>query len=164
MTMTRLTPRPPVDAIYLRFGELAQRLDGQAPQDDLETFGEFLIIRDALFEDLDLPVTRHNSLRLYDCAIAGADLDAFLGDVDHFWPASIVSDEALFLSALATYFGWRGVVEDDARVYDIEGFLGVPHHRHNTAAVGAWLSDDMGWLELRASLSLDAEWLDYAVA
>ncbi len=105
-------------------------------------------------------MTAHNSLRLYDCAEAGLSVDVFLGDADAFLPAAIVDDEALFRSALLTYFGWRDVPDGDARVYDAEAFLRVPHHPHNTAALGAWLDGDLDWLSARTHLSRHPELLD----
>ena len=58
--------------VYERLCGVVRRLDGRPPEEDLATFGELLLLRDAIFEGLALPVTAHNSLRLYDCAEAKA--------------------------------------------------------------------------------------------
>lgn len=163
MTMIPFQPRHDLTSAWARFRDVTARLAGRDPEDDLAVFGEFLLLRDELFERLALPVTAHNSLRLYDFAEANLPIEAFLADVDAFLPASIVGDEALFCSALATYFGWRDVEAGDARVYDAEAFLGVPHHPHNAATIGAWLDGELDWGTVRTSLSRDPGYLDTAL-
>lgn len=163
MTMIPHQRRHDLTAAWARFRDVTARLVGRDPEDDLAVFGEFLLLRDDLFRRLALPVTAHNSLRLYDCAEAGLSVDVFLGDVDAFLPAAIVDDEALFRSALHTYFSWRDVPTGDARVYDAEAFLRFPHHPHNAAALGAWLDHDLDWLHARAHLSRDLDFLDGAL-
>jgi hypothetical protein len=149
--------------LFQQYQATAASIAGHEPEDDLATFGAFLIARDVLFQRLAIPVTAHNSLRLYDTALADEDLDDFLLDADHFFPSAIVRDEALFLSALATYFGWRSVHELDARVYDIEAFLDVQHHRHNTAVVTAWLAGTLGYSHVHSHVSADGTWLEHAI-
>lgn len=156
-----------VETLEQRFdalGRAARRLEEVALGDDLETLGEFLLLRESLFKALDLPVTAHNSLRLFDVALAGLPLEVFLADVDHHLPPAILDDGDLFASALAVFFAWRGVTDPDARVYDAEAFLRVAHHPHNVAAIGAWLAGTLGWVALRASASADARFLERAVA
>lgn len=163
MTMIPGSQRPSLDATWSRFMAVTDRLAGKDPLEELATFGEFLLLRDALFARLMLPVTAHNSLRLYDCAEAHRDLDAFLEDVDAFLPAAVVDDELLLLAALSGYFDAREVHGLDARVYDVEAFLGVPHHRHNDAVVRAWLVGAVDYVTLRSHVSGDAEHLDAAL-
>lgn len=176
MSLVPEPSRPDLSASWSRFRVVTKRLAatefaaGEAPggapssTEDLALFGEFLLARDALFARLALPVTAHNSLRLYDFALAGASLERFLEDVDAPLPRALLTDEGLFLSALATYCGWRGVREFDARVYDAEAFLGVPHHPHNAAVLAAWLRGDLDWLTARTHLARDEEALDFALA
>ena len=52
----------------------------------------------------------------------------------------------------------------DARLYDIEAFLGVPHHPHNAAVISAWLDGTLSWAPMRAWVSGDEAFLDTAVA
>lgn len=163
MTMIPRPHRPTLDATWSRFMAVTDRLAGKDPLDELAIFGEFLMLRDALFARLMLPVTAHNSLRLFDCAEARRDLDAFLEDVDAFLPAAVVDDEVLLLGALEGYFDAREVRGLDARVYDVEAFLGVPHHRHNDAVVRAWLSGAIDFVTLRSHVSGDPERLDAAL-
>ena len=164
MTMIPLQRSHDLHLTWTRFHEVTTRLAGHDPEDDLAVFGEFLLLRDELFNRLALPVTAHNSLRLYDFAAAGLSLDNFLDDVDTFLPSPMLDDEAVFLSALATYCKWRDVTSADARVYDAEAFLHVPHHPHNAAVVGAWLRGLLDWVATRAHLSRDPDFLDAAVA
>jgi|GEM_PF-3344599 len=164
MTMIPFQRRHDLTSAWARFRDVTARLAGKDPEDDLAVFGEFLLLRDELFLRLALPVTAHNSLRLYDCAEADLPIEVFLADVDAFFPDALVEDEALFQSALATYYGWRHVEQADARVYDAEAFLRVPHHPHNAAAVGAWLAGDLGWHATRAWVSRDSAYLDAAMA
>ncbi|MCA9514264.1 MAG: hypothetical protein KC635_04920 [Myxococcales bacterium] len=159
-----LTAVATLEQRFSALGRAARRLEGRALGADLETLGEFLILRESLFAALDLPMTAHNSLRLFDVAIADHPLEVFLADVDHHFPSALFDDGDLFASALAVFFAWRGVTEADARVYDAEAFLRVAHHPHNTAAIGAWLAGRIDWVALRASVSADAAFLERAVA
>jgi len=140
---------------WRRFGATTRALTAGSMSDDLETLADFLELRLHLFDRLNLPVTVHNSLRMCDCAESGGSLETYLRDVDHFLPCAITDDEELFLSTLAIYFGWRGVTDADARVFDIEAFLRVPHEPHHAAAIGAWLDGTLPWFSLRAALVQD---------
>ncbi len=163
MTMIPLPQRPSTATVYARFTTVTEALAGRDPEEDLETFGEFLLLRDHLFERLGLPVTAHNSLRLYDCAEGALPIEAFLSDTDHFFPASVLADEGLLLSALAIYFSWRDVTDHDSRIYDVLAFLGVPFHSHNVAAITGWLECSVSYSMLRAVISDDEVLLNAAV-
>lgn len=164
MTMIPFQRRHDLTSAWARFRDVTARLAGRDPEENLAVFGEFLLLRDELFRRLALPVTAHNSLRLYDFAEADLPVEAFLADVDAFLPEPIATDEALLQSALATYFGWREVAAGDGRVYDAEAFLRVPHHPHNSAAVGAWLAGQLDWATLQLSLARDLDYLDTSIA
>ncbi len=163
MTMTSHPSTPTLETVYARFIRVTATLAGRDPEEDLATFGELLLLRDHLFERLELPITEHNSLRLYDYAEAGLPLQALLSDVDHFFPQSVVDDEGLMLSALATYFRWRRVDTRHARLYDVLAFLGVPYHSHNVAAATAWLDGVLAYPTLKALLARDDAQLDAAI-
>lgn len=145
--------------LFARFASANARLRGCDPADDLDGFVALLRARDALLGALDLPATAHNLATLCAAADRGDSLDAWLAVADHPLPRAVLDDEALLLTALASYFHLRGVTDWVSRLYDVEAFLGALHHPHNLGAIGAWLRGQLPFLTMRAALSSDPAFL-----
>ncbi len=144
-----------------------ERLEGlnasSSADSALAAFSQWLESRDTLLHALELPATAHNSLQLYDAALAGLPLSAALADMDTGLPAAVRCDEVLLLTALADHFHRRAIDDPAARVYDIEAFLGVPHHDHNAAVISSWLACELPFYAMLASLVTGEEALESAV-
>ena len=161
-------PQPSAIAMVYRNSQehaaWVERLEATGSDGALGAFARWLESRDVLLTALNLPATAHNSMRLYDAAVASEPLASVLVDVDSPLPMAVRGDEVLLLTAMADYFHQRGIEDSAARIYDIEAFLEVPHHDHNAAAIGSWLACELPFYAMLASLVADLDMLMHEVA
>ena len=120
-------------------------------------------VREALFDALELPHTRYNARRLTELAKSGHPFEAWLVDVDYFFPRAVNNEERLFLGALSGYFDHRDVVGWRARLHDIQALMGVRPHPHNLAAIDAWLGGHLSYVDVRSQTSRDRAFLGAAL-
>ena len=102
-------------ALFSRFARTLGPVAEADPAAHAPTVRRLASLRQRLLAALGLPATRHNLDRLVLCALGGLSLTAFIRDVDDFFPAPTLADEALFLGGLAAHCARRGATSAKAR-------------------------------------------------